>query len=58
MKRTLVVIIIFCIIAQIGLSQELWHKQRVEFVAGLGTTQFFGDVGDFPKVRIFLVSRI
>jgi hypothetical protein len=49
MKRTLVVIIMFCIIAQITLSQELWHRQRVELLAGLGTTQFFGDIGGYSK---------
>jgi hypothetical protein len=49
MKRTLVVIILFYIIAKTGLSQEVWKMQRVELIAGLGTTQFFGDVGGFSK---------
>jgi hypothetical protein len=49
MKRTLVFIILFCMIALRAMSQELWHRQRIEFVAGLGTTQFFGDVGGFSK---------
>ena len=49
MKRTLVVIILFCTIAKIALSQELWRRHRVELVAGLGTTQFFGDIGGFSK---------
>ena len=49
MKRTLVVIILFYMVANLAISQELWHRQRYELVAGLGTTQFFGDVGGFSK---------
>ena len=54
MKRTLVVIILFCTIAHIALSQELWRRQRLELVAGLGTSHFFGDVGGFSKTKDIL----
>ena len=49
MKRTVVVIILFCFVTLISMSQELWKRTRVEAVAGIGTTQFFGDIGGFSK---------
>jgi Domain of unknown function (DUF6089) len=49
MKRTLVVIILLCMVAHIAISQELWRRQRYEALASIGTTQFFGDVGGFSK---------
>jgi hypothetical protein len=48
MKRALVVIILFCLMAQISEAQ-LWKQKRYEAVAGIGTTQFFGDIGGFSK---------
>jgi hypothetical protein len=49
MKRAAVVIILFCFLLQISPGQELWRRQRYEAMAGVGTTQFFGDVGGFSK---------
>jgi hypothetical protein len=49
MKRFAVVIILFCILLQVSLCQDLWHRQRYEAIGGIGTTQFFGDVGGFSK---------
>lgn len=54
MKRSLVVIILFCIVAHISLSQEIWRTKRCEALAGLGTTQFFGDIGGFSKTENIL----
>jgi hypothetical protein len=48
MKRTLVVIILFCIVAQFSEAQ-LWKQKRYEAIAGIGTSQFFGDIGGFSK---------
>ena len=48
MKRSLVVIILFCIVAQISEAQ-LWRQKRYEALASIGTSQFFGDIGGFSK---------
>jgi hypothetical protein len=48
MKRSLVVIILFCIVSEISEAQ-LWKQRRFEAVAGLGTSQFFGDIGGYSK---------
>jgi len=55
MNRSLVVIILFCFITQISEAQGiLWRKKRCEAIAGIGTTQFFGDVGGFTKTENIL----
>jgi hypothetical protein len=54
MKRSLVVIILFCIVTQISLSQQIWRTKRCEAIAGIGTTQFFGDIGGFSKTENIL----
>jgi hypothetical protein len=48
MKRSILVIIIFCFLVPFSEAQ-LWKMRRWEAVAGLGTTQFFGDIGGFSK---------
>lgn len=48
MKRTLVVIILFCIVLQFSEAQ-LWKQKRYEAVASIGTSTFFGDVGGYSK---------
>jgi len=48
MKRSVVVIILFYIVAQISEAQ-LWKQKRYEAMAGIGTSQFFGDIGGFSK---------
>lgn len=49
MKRYLVVLLLFCFIAGIAEAQELFKTRRFEAIAGLGTSQFFGDIGGFSK---------
>jgi hypothetical protein len=40
-------------------AQALWKRQRVELTAGLGTTQFFGDIGGFtPEDNILGIKDI
>jgi hypothetical protein len=48
MNRSLVVIILFCIMAQISEAQ-LWKQKRFEALASVGTSQFFGDIGGFSN---------
>jgi hypothetical protein len=48
MKRQIVVIILFCLFVQFSEAQT-WKQKRFEAAAGLGTTQFFGDIGGFSK---------
>ena len=47
MKRSLIVILLFSMFIRICSAQDLWKQQRLEVFGGLGTTQFFGDVGGF-----------
>ena len=54
MKRSLVVIILFCIVVNISLSQQIWRTLRCEALAGIGTTQFFGDIGGYSKTENIL----
>lgn len=56
MKRSLVVVILFCIIAQISQCQ-LWKQKKMEAVFGLGTTQYFGDIGGYTKAEDILGLR-
>jgi hypothetical protein len=46
MKRFLLVILLFCLIAPLSGAQS-WRRQRYEAVLGFGPSQFFGDVGGF-----------
>jgi hypothetical protein len=54
MKRASVVIILFCIFVQVSLGQDLWRRTRYEALAGIGSTQFFGDVGGFSRGKNIL----
>jgi hypothetical protein len=49
MKRSLIVILLFLLFIRICDAQDLWKQQRVEVFGGLGTTQFFGDIGGFSQ---------
>lgn len=49
MKRNLTILLIFFLFAGIAKSQELFKRKRMEAIAGLGTSQFFGDIGGFSK---------
>ncbi len=52
MKKLLIVVFILGFIPEF-VSGQLWEAKRCEAVAGLGTTQFFGDIGGFsPKENI------
>jgi hypothetical protein len=53
MKRSLVVVILFFIIAQISEGQ-LWRQKRYEAIVGLGSSHFFGDVGGYTKTKNIL----
>jgi hypothetical protein len=41
-------VILLCFIVQIS-NGQLWKQKRYEAVFGLGTTQFFGDIGGYSK---------
>lgn len=47
MKRTLIIFILICFISEIASAQQLYRRKRYEVMAGLGTSQFFGDIGGF-----------
>lgn len=49
MKRSLIIVTLFCFLVQISQAQELWKRKRYEAIAGIGTSQFFGDIGGFTK---------
>jgi hypothetical protein len=53
MKRSVIVIILFCLITRIS-DAQLWKQNRIEAVAGIGTSQFFGDIGGFSKTENIL----
>lgn len=46
MKRTFLILFIFCIIIPFS-NAQLWKLKRIELVGGIGTATFFGDVGGF-----------
>jgi hypothetical protein len=48
MKRSFVIIILFCLAAQISEAQ-LWKQRRYEVAIGAGPSMFFGDIGGFSK---------
>ncbi len=49
MKRFSLVIIMLAFVAYLSDAQEIWKQKRLEAFAGIGTTQFFGDIGGFSK---------
>jgi hypothetical protein len=49
MKRSLVAVILLCFVYQLSQSQEVWKRKRCEFIAGLGTSHFFGDIGGYSQ---------
>jgi len=48
MKRPLLILILFCLISQLGEAQ-LWKMKRWEASGGIGPTFFFGDVGGYTN---------
>ena len=53
MKRTFVVIILFYLVVHISEAQ-MWKQKRIETLAGIGTSQFFGDIGGYSKTENIL----
>lgn len=49
MKRAVLIILLFCLIAQITEAQDLWRKRKYEISAGIGPSMFFGDIGGFSR---------
>jgi hypothetical protein len=49
MKRALVAVILLCFVYQLSQSQEVWKRKRCEFIAGFGTSHFFGDIGGYSQ---------
>jgi hypothetical protein len=49
MKRSLVAMILLFLVYQLSHSQDVWKKKRYEFIAGVGTSHFFGDIGGYSQ---------
>lgn len=56
MKRLVLIIILFCLITRIS-DAQLWKRNRLEAIGGIGTSQFFGDIGGFSKTKNILGFR-
>ncbi|MCF8222819.1 MAG: hypothetical protein K9J25_06695 [Bacteroidales bacterium] len=48
MKNRIIILVIIIMIPSFA-SAQLWKLRRYEITAGIGTTQFFGDIGGFSK---------
>jgi hypothetical protein len=48
MKRLIISLYIFIIITSVAQAQ-LWKMRRIEAGAGIGTSQFYGDIGGFSR---------
>jgi hypothetical protein len=53
MKKILIIFSIFFILTSAGRAQ-LWKLKRYELSAGIGTTQFYGDIGGFTQGKNIL----
>jgi hypothetical protein len=47
MRKVVLSSAMFILLISFANAQALWKTKRVELTAGLGTTQFFGDIGGF-----------
>jgi len=56
MKRSVLIILLFCLIVPLSEAQ-LWKMRRYEAVTAFGPTFFFGDVGGFSKTKNMLGIR-
>ncbi len=56
MKRTILIILILCMAVPFSEAQ-LWKLRKWEVSAGLGITQFFGDIGGFSITKNLLGIR-
>ena len=50
MKKLLIIIAAICFLSPVTVAQ-LWKVRRLEVTAGIGTTQFFGDIGGYPNEK-------
>lgn len=57
MKRSVLIVFLFCLIYTTTEGQTLWKMRRYEASAGFGPTQFFGDIGGFSKTENILGIR-
>jgi hypothetical protein len=53
MKKILLILIISIILSP-AVSAQIWKTHRIEAGGGIGTTQFFGDIGGFSKGKNML----
>jgi hypothetical protein len=53
MKRYFIIVIVLLLTGQVTQAQ-LWKMKRIEATAGIGTTQFFGDIGGFSHTENIL----
>ena len=56
MKRFILVILFICILVPFTKAQ-IWELKRFELVAGLGPSQFFGDIGGFSRNKNIIGLR-
>jgi hypothetical protein len=49
MKRSLAAVILLFFVYQLAQSQDVWKRKRYEFIAGFGTSHFFGDIGGYSQ---------
>jgi hypothetical protein len=56
MKRSILVVLLFCLLIPFSEAQ-IWKMKRYEVIAGVGTSQFFGDIGGFSKKKNFAGLR-
>jgi len=57
MKRSVLIMLLFSLLAPYSKGQLLWKMRRYEAVAGFGPTLFFGDIGGFSKSKNILGLR-
>jgi hypothetical protein len=48
MKRSIIIILLLCILVPYSEAQ-IWKMKKYEFITGIGTSQFFGDIGGFSR---------
>src|SRR5512133_1592481 len=53
MKRVLLLIMAFHLLS-LSAKCQLWKLRRLEISGGIGTTQFFGDIGGYPNTKNIL----
>ena len=53
MKRSVLIILLFCLIVQFSEAQ-LWRMRRYEAVVGFGPSFFFGDIGGYSRTENIL----